>query len=494
MLLSDLLEGFTHQNLPEFDITDIENDSRKVRENSLFVAASGYTDDAHPFIPSAYENGARVFVVEKGRSAEFSNLKKSVFIEVEDAHFALGVICQRFFKNPTSKMTLIGITGTNGKTTTATAVFNVLENFGIHAGMVGTIAYHVHDEVFEATNTTPDLLSLYRLFSRMVEKEVSICVMEVSSHALSLGRVNGLQFDCFGFTNFTQDHLDFHGSMDAYLSAKLLAFDHLQKSAKTKKTFIVNCDMDYFVEVKKQAEKFPQIRFKSYSLKNKKSDFYSEILELTPSYSRFLMNGIETTLSMVGDINVSNFTLAAALIHESGFSYEKILPLMKSIRVKGRMQTIPLPRLYHAIVDYAHTPDALENLLLNIRKVMDKEGRLICLFGAGGDRDKKKRPLMGKIAVELSDVVIVTSDNPRTEEPKSIIKDILVGVNEARKEKEANLWVEEDRRKAIELAVKMAKNHDVIAVAGKGHEDYQIIGKIKTHFSDGEEILRASKL
>ncbi len=488
MQISELLSGIDGIEKPSsgIEISGIENDSRQAGPDTLFIAASGYTDDAHVYVESAYANGCRAFLVDRSRKAALEGrFPGAWFGGAPDVKSALASVAAKFYGEPSKRMTLIGVTGTKGKTTTTTAIFKALRGMGHGAGMIGTIRYHINDTVLPATNTTPDLLALNRLMADMAAAGAKYLVMEVSSHALELQRVEGLHFDIGGFTNFTQDHLDFHKTMDEYFAAKLKIFDLLAASSKLSKTLIANRDMNRFGELEQYAKRFPPVALKTASVKYDGADYRSRIVSALPSGSRFELNGRPVEVSIPGEFNVYNFTMAAAILKELGFDYDKFVPLLKGVKVPGRIEPVDMGGKCHVLVDYAHTPDAMENLLRTVRSMLPEGGRVITVFGAGGDRDRTKRPLMGEAAVKASEIVVVTSDNPRTEDPGRIIEDVLEGVERANGGRE--VIVEADRRKAIRLAVAMAKPDDVVVIAGKGHEDYQIVGKTKTHFSDQEE-------
>ncbi len=406
-------------------------------------------------------------------------------------------------------MKLGGITGTSGKTTTAFIVYTVLRKLGKNTGLIGTIEYRINDEVIPATNTTPDILFLNRLMAQMVEKGVEYLIMEVSSHSLALGRVAGLNFDIAAFTSFSQDHLDFHKTMEEYLLAKLKIFDLLNKSIKPGKIIIVNREIDRFNKIEDYSRQFPEIKFKTFSIKDKNSDYYSRVIKLNSEGSAFQLNKVSAELrginpksrslpwlrgmlvknkiniSMMGITNVYNFTLASAILMEFGLKLRDFKEYLQNIQIKGRMENVPTNKGFSVIIDYAHKPDALEKLLFTVREIIKEKGRIITVFGCGGDRDKIKRPIMGKIAGKLSDTIIITSDNPRTEDPFLIIKEIEAGLRESGNK---NYFIEENRAKAISLTLSLAGKDDVVIIAGKGHEDYQILGKTKIHFSDREEV------
>lgn len=494
MKLSDLTKdlGLKGDCASEMQIESVVNDSRKAGSDTLFVASSSYVEDAHPFVRDAYDRGCRVFVVGEQRRQELSG-------QFPDAHFfgtdrlsrTLAMLAKRWFGDPASKLKLIGITGTNGKTTTASTVYRILRSLGKNAGLIGTIEYRINDEVIPATNTTPDALALYELFARMAQAGVEYAVMEVSSHSLELDRVTGLEFDISAFTNLTQDHLDFHRTMENYFLAKMKLYDLMNASKKPQKVALINADIDSYDNICQYIKQYPNITARSYSIRNPKCDYYSKIVDLTPGTTRFELNGAPLEIEMIGEPNVYNFTTAAAILMECGFKLSEFSEAMKTIHIKGRVERVINNKGFEILIDYAHSPDAIENVLKTVRAVVHPGGRIITVFGAGGDRDKRKRPLMGKASASLSDIVIVTSDNPRTENPQAIIDDILPGVREVRED----YMVEIDRSKAIELAVQSAKPRDIIVIAGKGHEDYQIVGKTKHHFSDREQSEKAlSKL
>lgn len=491
MKLYQLLAGVKTNltQIPEGEISNIENDSRKCDGKCLFIASSGYIDDAHPFIPDAYQRGCRYFVIDAERLGEFElQFPGAVFLPVSNLKRALALIARNFFNDPSSKLTVIGITGTNGKTTTAFAIYSMLRKMGKLAGLIGTIEYRINDLVLPAFNTTPDILTLNRLLAQMVQEGIEYVPMEISSHSLALGRVDGLQLNVAAFTNFTRDHLDFHGTIEEYFQAKLKIFKLLSDSGKSPKFAFINKDLSVYQKINDYIIPYTLlengIKVRTISLNNPDADYYAQLLQLTPRNTKFLFNGKPVEIGMIGDINIYNFTLAGAILTELGFDWEKWSSTMRDIKVRGRMEAVDTGRDYDVFVDYAHTPDALENSLKVLRKVKKKEGRLICIFGAGGDRDRSKRPLMGEAAARLADLVIVTSDNPRTEDPLRIIKDVVEGVKRVR----SDFNLEPDRHKAIQMALDIAQPNDLILIAGKGHEDYQIVGKTKHHFSDQEEV------
>lgn len=490
-LKSILLQAIEQEVLLKIDnrnITRLENDSRKADPGTLFIAASGYVEDAHPYVESAYQKGCRCFVVSQELLNEFQQrFVDALFIPSRNIHNTLALAARNFYQDPSSQLKLVGITGTSGKTTTAFAIFTALRKMGISAGLIGTIEYRIDEQVIPATNTTPDILALNELMSQMVVKGVKCLIMEVSSHSLVLGRVTGLRFDIGAFTNFSQDHLDFHQTMEEYFDAKLKLFDHLEQSGKSTSVMLVNLDISGFDKIKQYASRFPKIMMKTFSPTLPEAFYYSKVIKMTPGRSVFELNKVTHTISMMGLTNVYNFTLASAILQELGYSPGAYLEYLKDIHVAGRMESVPNRSGISVLVDYAHKPDALEKVLETIRGVKSGKGRIITVVGCGGDRDRSKRPIMGEIGARLSDVLIITSDNPRTEDPQAIIAEIETG---ARKTSKDTIQKIENRALAIETALKTAVKGDVVLIAGKGHEDYQIIGKTKHHFSDREEVLK----
>lgn len=489
MTISEILDGldFSCENSSNIEITSLSNDSRMVDNNTMFIATSGYVEDCHPYIDSAYTNGCRVFLADSKKIGSFvQKYSDGYFYLVDDLKFALSMVAKNFYHDPSSKFKLIGITGTNGKTTTATVIFSVLRSMGLSVGMIGTIEHRINNTVIPADNTTPDILVLNKLLADMVDAGVDYAVMEVSSHALELGRVIGVSFEIVAFTNLTQDHLDFHKDMDNYLQAKLKLFDLLAENKSGKKIALVNKDIEVFFTIKKRCDE-DKITLKSFSIKDYTADYYAYITKLLPFQTTFELCNTTLILSMIGEPNVYNFTLATAIMIELGFSIDDFKDRLSDIHVRGRMQSVKGTGDIAVIIDYAHTPDALKNLLQSLSRVATKDSRLITVFGAGGDRDHGKRPKMGAIAAKLSDIVVVTSDNPRTEKPSAIIADIVEGIKPGRPDL-LDIYIEPDRAAAIAMALSIAKPHDIVAIAGKGHEDYQIIGKTKIHFSDYEQV------
>ncbi len=467
----------------EIDVHRIQYDSRKVERGDCFVALRGAGTDGHKFVEAAVEKGAKVVVLEQDATLPdpyFMHMHV-VKVVVPDSRKALARMSANYFGNPAQDLTMVGVTGTNGKTTTTHLIKSILEAAGRQTGLIGTIEYKIGNEVIPATHTTPESLELNEILAHMLHAGCQAVSMEVSSHALHQSRVFSLKYDVAVFTNLTQDHLDYHGTMEEYFQAKKILFDNLTDKA----TAVVNCDDEWGRKLVSSTGAQSMTFGASDAAQVRATDIH-----LTLDGSSFTVrsqsNDRQITSPLVGRFNVYNTLAAYTSGLALGIPHETIAAgIQKLTNVRGRFERIASPRGWSAIVDYAHTPDALEKCLRTIHDVLPKErrGRIITVFGAGGDRDKTKRPLMGKIAGSLSDLVIVTSDNPRTENPDRIIDDILAGIP-----RESTVIRESDRRKAIHTALRQAERGDVILVAGKGHEDYQVIGKEKIHFSDREII------
>lgn len=467
MRLSRLLEstGYTGK-FRDREITFITDNSENVTPTSLFVCIKGARGDGHRFGQWAARRGAAV-VCE-------SSVGVKDEIIVKNTRRAYADFCGEFFSNPAGKMKLIGITGTNGKTTTAFLLKDILEKEGHKCGLVGTVQDMAGDSVFYSERTTPDPFELNCLFSKMVERGCEYCIMEVSSQALSQGRVDGLSFDCAVFTNLTEDHLDYHGSFENYAKAKKKLFSMCRVG-------IVNADDERGLYMVK-GEKCLAV---TYSLSDISADYRAEDIEESSDGVRYELcfknRRVKVNLSIPGLFSIYNSLAAAACAIEEDVSAERVAAALRESKgVKGRAEIVPVNRDYTVIIDYAHTPDGLENILKTIKSFAKK--RIITVFGCGGDRDKAKRPLMGEIAVKYSDCVIVTSDNPRSENPGEIIKDILKGCKNEEKYVESI----ENRRKAIERALAIGEKDDIILLAGKGHETYQLLGDKKIHFDERE--------
>lgn len=483
MKLRDILSGLKINKLvgsDEIEIKGITTSSNEVNKGFMFIAIKGNKADGHNFINAALESGASSIVLEKMKLRQSNS---STIVEVKDTRGALPVIASNFYENPSSKMKLVGITGTNGKTTISYLLEAIWKEEDLNSGVVGTIANKYMDKLFEATLTTPDPIELTRMLSDMYKSGVTNVAIEVSSHALDLKRVDGCEFDAAIFTNLTQDHLDYHGSFDNYFEAKKRLFTEVLKtSPKENKYSIINIDDPYG---QKLFNSIYGIKL-GYSLKNKNADIYPENFNLSDK-------GISTSIKtprgrlileskLLGEHNLYNLMAAAGTALMVGSSIESIEKALNNIsHIPGRLESINNRLGINILVDYAHTPDALENVLLSLRPIC--KGKLITVIGCGGDRDKKKRPIMGEIAANNSDYLIITSDNPRTEDPVSIVEDIADGIKNRDMEK---VKIIVDREKAISYAVNLAEADDTVIIAGKGHEDYQIIGENKFHFDDTE--------
>ena len=460
MKIKELLKTVEYEGDGEIEISSVISDSRKVEEGSLFVCVKGYETDGHLFAKMASEKGASAILAEDKIEADCP------VIYVKNTRRAMAVACSEFYGNPSRKFKLIGITGTNGKTTTTFLIKHILECAGKKVGLIGTNYNMIGDKIIETSRTTPDSFELQALFADMADESVDVVVMEVSSHALFLDRVYSCDYDIGAFTNLTQDHLDFHKTMENYRDAKGILFDMC-------KVGIVNKDDAASAHYLKNGK----CKFLSYTEKNE-ADFKAENVKLLKEGVSFTLNGVEFSLGIPGEFSVYNALCAISVAYAFGLELKQIAESLKTAKgVKGRAEVINLGFDFTVLIDYAHTPDGIENILKTARGFA--KGRVVILFGCGGDRDPIKRPIMGKIASSLADFCIVTSDNPRTENPSAIIKDVLEGVN-------GEHIVIENRKEAIAYAVKTAKKDDVIILAGKGHEDYQIIGKEKIHFDEHE--------
>lgn len=454
------------------EVKGIEIDSRKAEEDTLFAAIRGTQVDGHRFIPLAIEKGASIILCEQLPE----QLSEGVtYLRVASTEQAIGPVATAFYGNPSAKVKLVGVTGTNGKTTIATVLYNMFRAMGHRCGLLSTVCNYINGEAIPATHTTPDAIELNRLLGRMVEQGCEYVFMECSSHAIHQHRIGGLTFAGGIFTNLTRDHLDYHKTVEAYRDAKKAFFDSLPKTAFA----ITNAD-DRNGMVMVQNTK-AQVR--TYSMRTM-ADFRAHLLECHFEGMYLEINGKEVGVQFTGKFNVSNLLAvygAAVMLGKTPDEVLLVLSTMKS--VSGRLQPVHSPEGFTAIVDYAHTPDALANVLSAIHEVLNGKGQVITVCGAGGNRDKGKRPLMAQEAVRQSDKVIITSDNPRFEDPQAIIDDMLAGITPTQRKKVISIT---DRREAIRTACMMATKGDVILVAGKGHEDYQEIEGVKHHFNDRE--------
>lgn len=460
------------------DITSVHIDSRKVTEGGLFIATRGTQSDGHTFIQGAIKAGATAILCEE--MPKEMNEKQVTFIRVSNTEKIAGKVATQFYGNPTSQLKLIGVTGTNGKTTIATLLYQMFRQMGYKVGLLSTVCNYINEKAVPATHTTPDPITLNSLLAQMVDEGCEYAFMEVSSHAIAQNRIAGLTFTGGIFTNLTRDHLDYHGTVENYLKAKKLFFDNLPKDAFA----VTNLDdKNGLVMTQNTAAKVA-----TYSQRNL-CDFKGRILEHHLEGMIIDFNDKETAVQFVGKFNASNLLAVFATAVMLGQETDEVLRVMSMLKpVSGRFEAIRSPKGYTAIVDYAHTPDAIANVLGAIHEILNGNAEIITVVGAGGNRDKGKRPLMAKEAVKGSAKVIITSDNPRFEEPADIIQDMLQGLSDEEQEKVLTI---SDRREAIRTACMIAKSGDVILVAGKGHEDYQDIKGVKHHFDDREEVKKA---
>lgn len=477
MKLNDLLVGIPTQAIhgnTDIDIRAIEFDSRKIEAGDVFVAQAGTAVDGHQFIDSCIDKGAKAIVCQ----VLPDELKDDcTYIQVEDTNKALGLMASNYYGQPSRQLTLVGVTGTNGKTTIATLLYKLVRALGHKAGLLSTVVNYIEDEAIPSTHTTPDALELNGLLRRMVDAGCEYCFMEVSSHSIAQERIVGLDFDGALFTNLTRDHIDYHKTFDNYRDTKKKLFDGLKKSA-----FAVTNKDDKNGLVMTQNTKAQVHTYSTRAL----ADYKAQILEEGFEGMMLVINGKEVFVPLVGRFNVSNLLCIYGAAVCLGFEELDVLRTLSTLTpVNGRFEAIRSPKGWTAIIDYAHTPDAVDNVIQTIHEILGKKGQLITIVGCGGNRDKGKRPMMAKIAKEGSDQLILTSDNPRDEEPKDILRDMTDGLSE---EQMRSTLVIEDREMAIKTACLMAQSGDVILVAGKGHEDYQIIKGVKHHFDDHEQV------
>ena len=464
----------------ETEISEIIFDSRKVIENSLYIAIKGTLADGHQYISSAIEKGAEAIVCEVLPEQKEEGI---TYIKVENSAEVLGLLASNFYGNPSKDLILIGVTGTNGKTSVSTLLFDVFQKMGYLSALISTVEYRIGDEVFPSTHTTPDIITLNKILSKAVEQGCQYAFMEVSSHGIHQGRIDGLNFRIAGFTNITHDHLDYHKTFLEYLNTKKRFFDELPQTAVA----ITNID-DKNGLVMLQNTKAKK---KTYAVKTL-ADYHGKLLELDFNGMLLDFNGKEFWTTLTGKFNVYNLLLVFAIARELGFEENEILTTISKLkRVNGRFEVLKSQGGIIFVVDYAHTPDALENILDSINDIRTKKERLITVFGCGGNRDKEKRPEMGKVATRKSTLAIITSDNPRTEDPMQIIKEIEAGIEVENFSKYTTI---PDRKEAIKMAIKFAEPKDIILVAGKGHETYQEINGMRHHFDDKEVILELTKL
>ena len=478
MILSELLKYVNPSCIigdDHIDITGVNIDSRKIEKGHLFVAIKGTQTDGHQFIPKALELGASAILCEDLPEERKEGV---TYVQVASTEDAVGPVATVFYGEPSLKLKLVGVTGTNGKTTIATLLYNMFRKFGHRCGLLSTVCNYIEEEAIPADHTTPDPIELNHLLSRMVEAGCEYAFMECSSHAIAQKRIGGLTFAGGIFTNLTRDHLDYHKTFENYRDAKKAFFDGLSKEAfaitnaddKNGNVMVQNCKAE----------------IKTYSIRSM-ADFRARIIECHFEGMYLEIDGREVGVQFIGKFNVSNLLAVYGAAVMLGKKPEDILVILSTLKsVAGRLEPIRSKEGVTAIVDYAHTPDALENVLNAIHEVLEgKSGQVITVCGAGGNRDKGKRPLMAQEAAKQSDRVIITSDNPRFEEPQDIINDMLEGLNAQQRKKTISIT---DRKEAIRTACMMAQKGDVILIAGKGHEDYQEVKGVKHHFDDREVV------
>ena len=477
MILKSLLKGLDYEVIKgneESKVQNIRYDNRKIEQGDAFVCVKGFKVDGHSFIGDAIKKGARVLIVQE----EVSVQEDITIIKVKDTRKALAIMSSNYFGNPKDKLKIIGITGTNGKTTSAFIIKSILEKAGFMTGLIGTIANYIGNKKVDAVRTTPESYELHELFKNMVDAGVEYCVMEVSSHSLELDRVYGIQFEEGIFTNLTRDHLDFHKTFENYYNAKFKLFERSNHS-------IINLDDPYGANIVKDIEeRGVKTKVSTFSIE-KESDFKAFEIKSHSNGSEFKVNleSIEEfSINIPGEYNIYNSLGCIICAYNLNIPMDKIKEGLSDVVIPGRCELVAkeknLP--YSIIIDYAHTPDGLENILSTVKAFT--KNRMISVFGCGGDRDKVKRPQMGKIGCELSDIAIITSDNPRSEEPMDIINDIVKPLNYD------NFVIEVNRKEAIRKAMNMALEGDVIVIAGKGHETYQILKDETIHFDEREVV------
>ena len=477
MILKSLLKGLDYEVIKgneESKVQNIRYDNRKIEQGDAFVCVKGFKVDGHSFIGDAIKKGAKTLIVQEDVSVQ----EDITIIKVRDTRKALAIMSSNYFGNPKDKLKIIGITGTNGKTTSAFIIKSILEKAGFMTGLIGTIANYIGNKKVDAVRTTPESYELHELFKNMVDAGVEYCVMEVSSHSLELDRVYGIQFEEGIFTNLTRDHLDFHKTFENYYNAKFKLFERSNHS-------IINLDDLYGTNIVKDIEeRGVKTKVSTFSIE-KESDFKAFEIKSHSNGSEFKVNLEEVedfSINIPGEYNIYNSLGCIICAYNLNIPMNKIKEGLSDVVIPGRCELVAkeknLP--YSIIIDYAHTPDGLENILSTVKAFT--KNRMISVFGCGGDRDKVKRPQMGKIGCELSDIAIITSDNPRSEEPMDIINDIVKPLNYD------NFVIEVNRKEAIRKAMNMALEGDVIVIAGKGHETYQILKDETIHFDEREVV------
>lgn len=477
--LASLLLGAIIEGDPSVDVTGVQTDSREVQAGDLFICLPGYTQDGHEYAAQAVERGAKALVVERRLPVSVPQLI------VKDSRYAMAVLANHFYDYPSHEMKVIGITGTNGKTTTAAMLEKIIADQGFVTGLMGTVRMKIGDRSYDTKNTTQEALELQRNFRSMRDVGTEYCVMEVSSHALAIGRVKGVNFRTAVFTNLTQDHLDFHQSMQRYKEAKSLLFARMGNTfsalPELHKYAVLNADDDASIDYSAMTS----AQVVTYGI-DRPADVMAHEIRLSARGTEFTLDSFAGTakinMKLIGKFSVYNALAAMTAALCEGIPLPAIQRSIEAIQgVDGRFEPVNEGQQFIVIVDYAHTPDSLENVLSTISEFA--EGNIICVFGCGGDRDRTKRPLMGSIAARYSDYVIVTSDNPRSEDPESILQDIEAGMKQENMDSGSYELIV-DRRQAIEKAVEMASPKDVVLIAGKGHETYQETNGIRNDFDD----------
>lgn len=480
MQLSEMLKGVSVLSLigaDNVEVTGVNIDSRRIDNGHLFIAMKGTQVDGHRFIPKAIEQGAVAVLCEDMPEDRPEGV---TFVQVASCEDVVGIVATTFYGNPSKKLKLVGVTGTNGKTTIATLLYNMFRKLGHKCGLLSTVCNYIEDEAIPTDHTTPDPIELNMLLGRMVEAGCEYAFMEVSSHAVQQKRIGGLTFAGGLFTNLTRDHLDYHKTFENYRDAKKGFFDGLGKDAFA----ITNADDKNGMVMVQNCK----AHVKTYSTRAM-ADFKARILECHFDGMYLDVDGREVGVQFIGKFNVSNLLAVYGAAIMLGKQPEDVLLVLSTLKsVSGRLEPIRSENGVTAVVDYAHTPDAIVNVIQALRDVMNGKGTLITICGCGGNRDKGKRPIMAQEAVKASDKVILTSDNPRKEDPEAILDDMEAGLTEEQKRQILRIT---DRRQAIRTAAAIAQPGDVILIAGKGHEDYQIIGEVKHHFDDKEEVRKA---
>lgn len=485
MKLTELISVISPLNIigeTDKDIQAVQFDSRKVEPNTLFVAEKGTAADGHMFINKAIESGATAIVMDNAEyMPEATEQQNGVtYILTDSSSKALGLISHRFYGEPSKHLTLVGVTGTNGKTTIATLLYNMVRAMGYGAGLISTVVYKVNDDEYPSTHTTPDAPALNALLAKMVQAGCQYAFMEVSSHSIAQERIAGLQFAGALFTNLTRDHIDYHKTFDNYRDTKKRLFDNLHPNA-----FVVTNADDKNGLVMTQNTKAHVTTYSTQRM----ADYKGKILEEGFDGMLVTINGKEVFVPLIGRFNLSNLLCIYGTAMNLRFDELEVLRVLSTLLpVNGRFETIASPKGWTAIIDYAHTPDAVENVLNTINDIVHgkaEKSKVITVVGCGGNRDKGKRPMMAQIACRNSDQLILTSDNPRDEEPSDIINDMKTGLTD---EQQKRTLIIEDRESAIKTACTLAQKGDVILIAGKGHENYQIIKGVKHHFDDHEVV------